>query len=122
MNMETFTVEGVILKKSELEVPIGPHEFEKMPNDRAIKVNGHYISLKKSLRVHDHSPEGFHWGYGGSGPAQTAIAILQDVFGDEFADQHHQEFKWRVISRMPDKEEFKIVVDKEALTVVCEYA
>jgi len=26
----------------------------------------------------NHSPDGFEWGYGGSGPAQLALAIYQD--------------------------------------------
>lgn len=28
-----------------------------------------------------HSPDGFEWGYGGSGPADLALAILCDHFG-----------------------------------------
>ena len=31
---------------------------------------------RKSLAVYNHSPDGFAWGYGGSGPAQLALAIL----------------------------------------------
>jgi len=29
-----------------------------------------------------HSPSGFSWGYGGSGPAETALNILADFFGE----------------------------------------
>lgn len=29
-----------------------------------------------------HSPTGFEWGYGGSGPADLALAILADYFGE----------------------------------------
>jgi len=32
-------------------------------------------------RVRNHSPDGFEWGYGGSGPAQLALAILCQHFG-----------------------------------------
>jgi hypothetical protein len=47
----------------------------------------------------NHSPTGFEWGYGGSGPAQLALAILADALDDdERADLLHQEFKWRVIA------------------------
>jgi hypothetical protein len=28
------------------------------------------------------SPTGFGWGYGGSGPAQLALALLADSLGD----------------------------------------
>jgi hypothetical protein len=30
-----------------------------------------------------HSPTGFEWGYGGSGPADLALALAADVIGDE---------------------------------------
>jgi hypothetical protein len=42
----------------------------------------------------DHSPDGFQWGYMGSGPAQLALALLCDHLGDD--DQavlYHQDFK-----------------------------
>ena len=29
--------------------------------------------------LHNHSPMGFEWGYGGSGPAQLALALLADA-------------------------------------------
>ena len=31
--------------------------------------------------IRNHSSSGFEWGYGGSGPAQLALAILADHFG-----------------------------------------
>lgn len=34
------------------------------------------ISPDQSLRFRNHSPDGFEWSYGGSGPAQLALAIL----------------------------------------------
>ena len=49
-----------------------------------------------------HSPTGFEWGYGGSGPAQLALAILADHFADD--DQavlHHQDFKRTVVAGLP---------------------
>lgn len=50
--------------------------------------------------LRNHSPDGFAWGYGGSGPSQLALAILADVMGDEFAQQHYQQFKFQVIARL----------------------
>ena len=32
--------------------------------------------------VRAHSPTGFAWGYGGSGPAQLALALLVDALGE----------------------------------------
>ena len=41
----------------------------------------------------NHSPDGFEWGYGGSGPAQLAFAILYRYAGSFTAETHYQEFK-----------------------------
>ena len=49
-----------------------------------------------------HSPGGFEWGYGGSGPAQLALALLADHTGDdEEAIMLHQDFKHLVVARLP---------------------
>jgi hypothetical protein len=57
------------------------------------------------LDLFNHSPSGFEWGYGGSGPAQTALAILADfLHDDDRAVLLHQKFKWDVISKMPHKD------------------
>ena len=49
----------------------------------------------------DHSPTGFEWGYGGSGPAQLALAILADFLGDDrLALELYQAFKWEVIGKL----------------------
>jgi len=47
-----------------------------------------------SQDIWNHSPGGFEWGYGGSGPAQLALALIFDATGDrERALACHQEFK-----------------------------
>ena len=45
--------------------------------------------------IEKHSPDGFNWGYGGSGPADTALSILVDFLeGDrEKAERFYQDFK-----------------------------
>ena len=49
-----------------------------------------------------HSPTGFEWVYGGSGPADLALNILLAATGDrDFAAQHHQSFKWRFVASLP---------------------
>ena len=57
-------------------------------------------SLPERLDLANHSPDGFAWGYGGSGPAQLALAILADLKGDMFALRVYQDFKTRVIARL----------------------
>ena len=63
------------------------------------------LPLLPRLDLWDHSPTGFEWGYGGSGPAQLSLALLADALGDdEQALSLHQPFKWEVISRLPENE------------------
>lgn len=53
--------------------------------------------------VRNHSPDGFEWGYGGSGPAQLALALTLDVLGGDVARARliYQEVKWRIVGRLP---------------------
>ena len=55
--------------------------------------------LPLHLELRNHSPTGFAWGNGGSGPAQLAVAILMDATGEPtLALRHHLEFKFRFVS------------------------
>jgi hypothetical protein len=59
------------------------------------------LTPDRSLELMNHSPSGFEWGYGGSGPAQLALALLLDYTGDEaFALDHYQAFKTEVVSQL----------------------
>lgn len=62
-----------------------------------IEADGTERGLPHVLR---HSPDGFEWGYGGSGPADLALSIL-DAVGIEGAKVHYQAFKWAFIAQMP---------------------
>nr|WP_245333082.1 DUF6166 domain-containing protein [Halarchaeum solikamskense] len=58
-----------------------------------------HFNPDRSLDVVRHSPSGFKWGYGGSGPAQLACALLLDYYDDAtFAREHDQAFKSTVVS------------------------
>lgn len=48
-----------------------------------------------SQALRNHSPDGFAWGYQGSGPAQLALALLLDATGGDTAaaGANYQEFK-----------------------------
>jgi hypothetical protein len=48
------------------------------------------------------SPSGFEFGYGGSGPAQLAVALLAHAYDGEFACEHYQQFKREVVSELPE--------------------
>ena len=65
-----------------------------------VTVNG--LPLNPRLDLWDHSPTGFEWGYGGSGPAQLALAMLADVLrNDAEALKLHQHFKASVVAALP---------------------
>ena len=64
-----------------------------------VTVNGQPLNPRFDLW--EHSPTGFEWGYGGSGPAQLALALLTDHLGDdERAVALHQDFKWALVARL----------------------
>ena len=46
-----------------------------------------------------HSPTGFCWGYGGSGPADLARSILWDFLGEEPTPELYQDFKWDFVAK-----------------------
>lgn len=68
--------------------------MEKLPNHEQ-------LTPHRSLKVANHSPTGFEWGYGGSGPAQLALALLLNYTDDEeFALTHYTQFKNEVVSQL----------------------
>ena len=63
-------------------------------------VDGMELDPKPSQKVWNHSPDGFNAGYAGSGPAQSALAILLHVLKDErLAVNLHQTFKNAFLTR-----------------------
>lgn len=58
--------------------------------------------------LQNHSPDGFQWGYMGSGPAQLALALVADALGDdELAQKVYQPFKFSVLAKF-DLDEWAI--------------
>jgi hypothetical protein len=69
-----------------------------------------------------HSPDGFSWGYGGSGPAELARCILLDAFGvlscpdspndcqceNRWVDSSYQSFKAETIADLDRDKEWKL--------------
>lgn len=99
----------------------------KIINDGEIKdvdrvvVNGKgkQLDLAASLKVVNHSPTGFCWGYAGSGPAQLALAILLDHFnGDrERALSLYQDFKFKVIAGLDIDKDF-VLTDEQVESAI----
>lgn len=62
---------------------------------------GYDLPPRHDLR--NHSPDGFNWNFNGSGPAQLALALLADALqDDEKALTWYQQFKFKVVSRLPE--------------------
>jgi hypothetical protein len=71
--------------------PAEPFVFVEI--DGKGRINFETLMLEKSLKVRNHSPTGFEWGYGGSGPHQLALALLMDAIGDDYvAETFYQDF------------------------------
>jgi len=65
------------------------------------RVNG-YATANVPHAIVRHSPTGFEWGYGGSGPADLALNILYAVTSNkELAIRYYQQFKWDFIAKVP---------------------
>lgn len=65
-----------------------------------VLLDGKPLPPRHDLR--NHSPDGFNWGYGGSGPAQLALAMVAAVAGDAIAQVVYQDFKREVVATLED--------------------
>ena len=65
-----------------------------------VYVDDTILNLNPSKQVvHDYGADFLEWGYHGSGPSQTAAAILLDMTGDpELAKRYHEDFKCEFIA------------------------
>lgn len=77
--------------------------------DRDGNVTVNRRALNPRLDIYNHSSAGFAWGYGGSGPAQLALAVLADCVGDDdIALAFHQAFKRSVVEPLPAGEPWEL--------------
>lgn len=89
---------------------------------REVYVDGRLMSPSRSQRYHNHSPDGFAWGYGGSGPAQLALALCLRIFNHKSKPTpfyglpfDYQALKWDIIARIPFEGDFTIELELEEL-------
>lgn len=90
--------------------------FERTPDGVTLTVDGTRVGPAPSLAIRNHSPSGFEYGYAGSGPAQSALAILLHVLGRRNAEEDgggiwgwpggdaerlYQDFKFEFIAGLP---------------------
>lgn len=83
---------------------------------------GRELKPARSQKYCNHSPDGFAWGYGGSGPAQLALALCLVIFNHKRKrDPLHalpfdyQRFKWSIISPLNIDNDFQIELDVDEL-------
>jgi len=71
-------------------------------SNHEVYIDGKLLSPSLSQKHRNHSPDGFSWGYCGSGPSQLALALLLEATSDEKALTYYQNFKFDVIARLDD--------------------
>jgi hypothetical protein len=76
-------------------------KFKGDGKTRKVLLDGKELKPDHSQKIVNHSPDGFAWGYGGSGPAQLALAVCMRLFG-------YRKKKMVSINRLPfDYQGFK---------------
>jgi hypothetical protein len=66
-----------------------------------VEEDGEFTGLDYRQDLRNHSAD-IEWGYGGSGPAQLALALAADVLGnDERAQDAYQRLKFKLIGGLP---------------------
>ena len=79
---------------------------------RKVTIDGGVLSPIKSQQVCNHSPDGFSWGYGGSGPAQLALALLLEATNENEAVKSYQSFKFDIISAIAINGDFEMPAEQ----------
>ena len=78
-------------------------EYRGHRNQGVVVVTVDGRPLNPRFDLYNHNPNGFEWGYGGSGPAQLALAIVADHTGDD--DQAlaiYQSFRFAVVAGLSE--------------------
>lgn len=74
-------------------------------------LNNKQLTLEKSLKVRNHSPDGFSHGYAGSGPSQLALAVMLEIQNDaNIAQRQYHNFKNQHIATLSHGD-FEITID-----------
>jgi hypothetical protein len=109
---EPVISEGIYAINGDIFVTI--HENEK---DHEITIDGikpffpnRNIDIVVSQEYEPHS-DGYEWGYGGCGPAQTSLAILLEVLPSDISGKNYQQFKNDVISNIKQGNPFRMKID-----------
>lgn len=77
-------------------------------NNVKVYLDGELLHPSTSLQVINHSPDGFSWGYSGSGPSQLALAIAIELYGTEAGLDCYLSIRDDVIAHLPQNKLFDI--------------
>lgn len=84
------------------------HILKGNADSRKVWLNGKLLNPSRSQQRVNHSPDGFSWGYGGSGAAQLALAIMLELAGDTVNGNYdYHQLKWDVIAKLPMEQDFE---------------
>lgn len=81
------------------------------PEEQVYFLNDKRLDLSRSLKVANHSPTGFNHGYSGSGPAQLALAICTELYGEKAALMVYRYFKSDFIAPIQLIDDWSINLD-----------
>jgi len=83
--------------------------YHQQGNTVVVQESGRERRLSPKVNIRNHSPSGFSWGYGGSGPAQLALAIMCDLYGDRIEDHpvNYQTFKFAFVANLPESKPWR---------------
>lgn len=69
-----------------------------------------------------HSPDGFEWGYGGSGPSDLALSILADWLGEDPSPKELSQGRFEITDEMfeaaTNQDEIDALIDRSRLWCV----
>jgi len=76
---------------------------------KRVWLNGKQLIAYESQQVINHSPDGFNWGYGGSGPAQLSLGIAMKLWSEKIAKGYYHRVML-IVANLP-KENFNEQID-----------
>lgn len=88
------------------------HTLSGDADTRTVYLDGHYLDPGPSQKYHNHSPDGYNWGYCGSGPSQLALAIMLKLIGNA---GNYQDFKFEVIAALPSGQNFDVTFEYDPI-------
>lgn len=70
---------------------------------KRVWLNGSHLIPFQSQQVINHSPDGFNWGYGGSGSAQLSLGIALNFWNERIAVKNYHKIML-IVANLPQKD------------------